>query len=585
MYNHFFCRQCTDYAIGSSAARASSSPDQVLQTLNLSEKVGLGNNDHRHDASSSSNQPCCAICLGVFQTDFQSRLQGVIDRAIESYCCDQTGVVNRFSRQASPPTIILPGDLVFRFCEASKVLRKKKLISTLESSSNRLQAFLSRIKYHAKQVLLDCLNETEHKAQQKAQQKVAESGAREEKYPVCAEEEELGYLGIHVILVPKAHVSRPNAATIRSDNTRKRGRVSRKKHFMSMDGPQQGGDPRQNLEWRLINQQHVVIWTINQALDDSSRWQDSELESEAVLDTHAPADEGAVVVGAIDIHVAIWRRPFYLGSFYTKTRRDVSQTPFFVTEQGKRRRLGVTSVEEQILPPMKRLCKGISTLNNKQGDKNEAIVVYGMAKFHGSGREDMDVRMVVPSLQEECEEARKEASPSTRTTTTATKRKISGRPFACEIIDAFSMPNQSALQHIADEINQPTDRAKTDGANPYINNSLSLQSYGTNPMGVGISGLKFVSSSSFKNLQEQTESKVKHYGCLCWCRDQIPSDQDALNKKLGTFPLEIHQRTPIRVLHRRSNLVRIRHVLTCEATRIDDHHFRLRVSTDAGTCE
>jgi tRNA pseudouridine synthase 10 len=53
--------------------------------------------------------------------------------------------------------------------------------------------------------------------------------------------------------------------------------------------------------------------------------------------------------------------------------------------------------------------------------------------------------------------------------------------------------------------------------------------------------------------------------------------------RLGSFPLEVKQRTPIRVLHRRSNIMRVRHVLTLRAERIDNHYFRLNLSTDAGT--
>jgi len=49
------------------------------------------------------------------------------------------------------------------------------------------------------------------------------------------------------------------------------------------------------------------------------------------------------------------------------------------------------------------------------------------------------------------------------------------------------------------------------------------------------------------------------------------------------FPLTIQQKTPLRVLHRRTNSVRERNILQAKATRIDDHHFRLELSTQAGT--
>ena len=54
---------------------------------------------------------------------------------------------------------------------------------------------------------------------------------------------------------------------------------------------------------------------------------------------------------------------------------------------------------------------------------------------------------------------------------------------------------------------------------------------------------------------------------------------------LGTaiYPLEMHQSTPLRVLHRRAAAVRVRHVLSLKSDRIDDHWFRLSLSTTAGT--
>ena len=50
-----------------------------------------------------------------------------------------------------------------------------------------------------------------------------------------------------------------------------------------------------------------------------------------------------------------------------------------------------------------------------------------------------------------------------------------------------------------------------------------------------------------------------------------------------TFPLTIRQRTPLRVLHRRANAIRERQILDVRASRIDTHHFRLELSTQAGT--
>merc|ERR1739838_700437 len=45
-----------------------------------------------------------------------------------------------------------------------------------------------------------------------------------------------------------------------------------------------------------------------------------------------PIDNNYCNVG---VHVAAWRNHFYLGGEYTKDRRDVSQTPFFVPSHQK----------------------------------------------------------------------------------------------------------------------------------------------------------------------------------------------------------------------------------------------------------
>jgi tRNA pseudouridine synthase 10 len=104
-------------------------------------------------------------------------------------------------------------------------------------------------------------------------------------------------------------------------------------------------------------------------------------------------------------------------------------------------------------------------------------------------------------------------------------------------------------------------------------------------MGVGISSdISFVPAVAFKQLQAETEDKIKYYGCLCWSEQVLPSSMDEIRNKLGSYPIQIQQVTPIRVLHRRSKLTRIRHILSMKVTdRIDDHYFRISISTDAGT--
>jgi len=523
----FFCQRCVE-----------SSNNELSATTIKSKDNG------------ESSSTCCNLCLGLNQPIFLGRLQEAIESAAQPYYYyyyynnkQQTdGQQKRllFSRTATPPSIIVPGDLLYR---RQKAIDDKK----------NLENFAHSIKVHAKALLLKCLDKIEKasNSRETPTSEENESIGPDASYPECVTNGELGYLAVHVILVPKDGLPRPDVVEeLRAAANSKRSRNKRK-----LDGPQQGGDPRQNLENRIP--QHV--WTINQATNTAANQEIQKDLSFFDADNFKKGDNNDV--GALDIHVAVWRRPFYLGSCYTKTRRDVSQTPFFVTENGKRLRLGVSSVEEQILPIIERYCNGISTLNN---NSKGGEVQFGMAKFHASGREDLDVRMIVPSL----------ASAE------APAKKISGRPFVCEIIDAFSMPSPLVLKSIVDDINH-TQSTNTSSPGQEEGSAIS---YGCNPMGVGIANsLRFVSPDSFKTLQSQTEDKVKHYGCLCWSKASLPDSDTKLNELLGSFPLELKQRTPLRVLHRRSNMIRERHVLTCSATRVDDHYFRLHLSTDAGT--
>jgi tRNA pseudouridine(54/55) synthase len=426
---------------------------------------------------------------------------------------------NQFSHKTAPPTIVLPADLAYRFHVASQSSSFKDTCST---SASR---FGQDLKEYAKDTLSETLKKIEGKNMV-------------DTHPQCVKEEEQGHLSVHVFVTPVETVPRP----LHMLPVQMRDKKARRRDYSS-----QGGHPISNLSLRLRNE-GKVLWPMNRILEETNLSEPKESEERTLLsDVPTPTCP-------FEFHVVVWRRAFYVKACYTKTRRDVSQTPFFVAEQGKRRKLGVTSVEEEILPAISNKCGGISTLNN---DKTSDRLIFGMVKFHASGREDLDVRMLLPDPDNLPDNA----------------GRITGRPFVCEIIDALRLPPVESLSEIVNEINHTT----ADDCEP------EPRSYGVNPLGVCISpDFNFVPAKSFANLQAETENKVKYYGCLCWSKDPLP-DQDKLSSRLGTFPLELQQRTPIRVLHRRNNVIRVRHVLTCKANRIDDHYFRLHISTDAGT--
>ena len=525
------------------------------------------------------------------------------------------------------------------------------------------------------------------------------------------QKEEQGYLSTHVLLVPTCTSSviyHPSLKFLHhyhpdwkqsSGGGGKRRRMNNKKRKRQENQPYktQGGDPRSNLQERLEmklllkkeksesgqkqqndddNEEIATVvghlqWTMSvmeMALSDStnkvSRWASSSTSSLSRItdpwsillmnnnSTIPPTNNNRV-----QIHVAVFRRPMYLYGYYTKCRRDISQTPFYVKDNirtdnsitdaadpkvtnddnndrppskseqqvGRRQqqqqiRLGISSVEEEISRPIEHFFGGISTLNNinataattttTTGGSGSAVVdygengedgasattsiatttggiVYGMIKFHASGREDMDVRMVLRKPRHEKSD----------------DAIIKARPFCVQIIDSLGPPPpppklDAFLQDIAHAINHSGQTSVDSDKND--DNAEDIFWYGNNPSGVGVepNALKFVSNKAFSTLQSDTESKHKHYGCLVWTSKTLPTSMATTvennvdltqlvlgeNTSVPKLPLTIQQSTPIRVLHRRSNMKRERNIYGLEVTKIiDEHHFFLRLTTQAGT--
>jgi tRNA U54 and U55 pseudouridine synthase Pus10 len=524
-------------------------------------------------SSTSTSSSGCPVCLGLFHQnddddDFSARLHHAIRQACEPYYGSNNN--NRFSARKDPPAISLPGDLAVRYHMAS-------LMPQYYPHAKKTTAFVQHIKHYAQDQLNDIVEQLQ--LQQQGNDDCIH------KYPPCVEKEEQGSLALQVILAVPNSVLRPAQKSSSSSQANKKGR--RRKHYQQFET--QGGHPRTNLEQRLLDLDASLasLWTLTQAAE----WIDqkralNEKEDDWFILRHETPNQSLIIRPVVDnddkqhflqIHVAVWRRPFLVKGNYTKTRRDVSQTPFFIDipadgHAKKRQRLGTTSIEELILPHITAIAGEISTLNNSPSTSTN--IRYGMAKFHASGREDMDVKMILPDT----------ASGSN----IPSSNNISGRPFCCEIIDALRMPTPDDLQQVVHAINHSSSEATTSTDAPLLL-PASSQYYGQSPLGVGVDALSFAFAADFKNLQSDTEQKHKYYACLCWSEQVLPP-LDVLKARLtrqegvSLFPLELKQQTPVRVLHRRANAVRIRHILSChQVVRLDDHHFRIHISTDAGT--
>lgn len=542
--------------------------------------------DYQDEESETSTSIICSVCMGLWQSMYDQRkirLQAALQAACEPY----GGIANnRFARLPNQgPSASFAGDILLRYKYFAEATHKSENWNGGETTDH-FSVYQRDLKRHIYSQINDIVRQQQGK-------NTAAPGVWDEQDATVASEEQ-GYLAIHVLCLPPK-----NAPLLLQENNNKKKKSNgrRQRPFIT-----QGGDPRRNLEARLESQGYR--W-ISQAMADNEWAQRPTKNISTFLFTP--------VLQAMEYHVIVFRRPMYLYGFYTKSRRDVSQSPFVVMRdvpdyhdtkgdngddhcntnnlfpnkrQNKRttETLGVTSVEEQICGPIETMV-GISTLNNpppppqkKSNNLNNSTnesrsscsTLYGMIKFHASGREDLDVRMLVRSNSPTCV----------------------GRPFCIQIIDALRpISRMEQLAVLTHAINHTTATTPSNDGTA-IHHRLSVNnphaiSYGQNPMGVGVAPDHFqlVPSTTFSGLQESTETKLKHYGCYCWSQKTLMEDRDLQHVLFGevTFPLTINQRTPLRVLHRRSNLERERHILAASAKRLDDHHFWLSLTTAAGT--
>lgn len=145
------------------------------------------------------------------------------------------------------------------------------------------------------------------------------------------------------------------------------------------------------------------------------------------------------------------------------------------------------------------------------------------AKFHGAGREDIDVLMLG-----------------------------SGRPFVLEIKEPKI--RKINLKELEEEINKSA-KGKT-----------------------AYHGLKFVERNRKAEIKVSSPDTYKVYKALVKCDE--PYDKSKL-KDLEKLD-EINQQTPIRVLRRRADKVRIKYVKELKSEVIDDYTFEITIKTEGG---
>ena len=145
------------------------------------------------------------------------------------------------------------------------------------------------------------------------------------------------------------------------------------------------------------------------------------------------------------------------------------------------------------------------------------------AKFHGAGREDIDVLMLG-----------------------------SGRPFVLEIKEP-KIRNLD-LAKIEKEVNEINE-----GKTAYHN-------------------LKLCERPRKAEIKQSSPDTYKVYNAIVKCDEAFDEDKLEELTKLN----EINQQTPLRVLRRRTDMVRVKHVLDLSYEIIDDRHFTMKIKTEGG---
>ncbi|CAM9351990.1 unnamed protein product [Phaeothamnion confervicola] len=181
--------------------------------------------------------------------------------------------------------------------------------------------------------------------------------------------------------------------------------------------------------------------------------------------------------------------------------------------------------------------KGLWSVHEIVGEPFEPLVERGDAgrvKLHGAGREDIDVRMLGR-----------------------------GRPFVLELVGCLhgAAAVAAALPALQADVNAATGR----------NEGGMVEAY----------DMKVVPRGLYDVMAVEAAEKRKWYCCVVWTSGTVSTER--LVALEAMTDLKVQQKTPIRVLHRRTLSIREKMIHSMRCERINDHFFVLRLSTSAGT--
>ena len=396
--------------------------------------IVVGDSDGDGDASrfqsihNDDDEYCtdCTICFGLSSDDQMKCILPVIEQSLSPYC-QSSNADNYLMREV--PTVNIPWLIAVRaYCAiaSAKWYVSQQTDSFVEMRFHTAEEVYARIKEHIRGVSL--VNAISKTLQNESKDTGTTSSSELDRVDLSDElhKEESGYLGVHILCLPSCNggnngsIIPPSLIEYIQQNIKQIEQsqsriINPRKRFRGNDPTlKQGGDPRNNLELRvrrLMNEEDkssnslimIIPWleksTVLQWIDGQN---DSSLST--LVSWLRQLHKSKNGVQQCTIHAATFRRPFYIQGTYTKSRRDISQTPFYVPSSTKESkamvRKGVSSVEDEICPMIATGCGCISTANNNNepilptkdklndtSTSNKGAVVYGLCKFHASGRE------------------------------------------------------------------------------------------------------------------------------------------------------------------------------------------------------
>ncbi|KAL7068110.1 hypothetical protein ACR3K2_15420 [Cryptosporidium serpentis] len=240
-------------------------------------------------------------------------------------------------------------------------------------------------------------------------------------------------------------------------------------------------------------------------------------------------------------------KPIYISGRYKKLSRRISQSIWHYNSSNN---VNNNQNDDNLYGPPFPIKTSIEDILNYSLNK---LISYKKCTFSASGREDVDVRMLGVSN--------------------------GGRPFALEI-SGISSKHHLFYSNIVNPSINDNMQLKSEFIAELISN-VKLLSGGH----VSISQVSFSNAGLIKKMNLQVSEKLKAYSCICYTTYNLsPQNYEELRSHffLYTLPISIKQRTPIRVLHRRKNTDRIRHIFNINIKEINENSFKLDLITEAG---